>query len=1052
MSLAILLPLTAEAAYNASGEIGQLDHNGQPTYTHGNENSNLRDMGFQQNQGIVMDEINHQLYVSDSVANRVMVFDLDVSNNLVDRVADHVLGQINFDDFSSGLDAAHFNNPLGMAVDPVGQRLFVADAANYRVLVFDVSTIVDGESAVNVLGQPDFTTANPVTSQSTFKLPTGIEYDQSGQRLFVSDASSNRVLVFDMVTIGDGENAVNVLGQPDFITSTAGSALNQMSFPQDIAYDGVNDRLFVVNFNNGEIFVHDTSAIVDGQAALDKFGSSDLTFGGVGGEAIEYDSVNQRIYVSHTNKNRVLVYDVSTITTDENAVNVLGQPDFVSAVASVSQTELNGPERLFFQGSQNKLYVVDGINNRIVVFDVTSITDGEAEVDVIGQYTNGVPDFNTSDAYDSSPSAVGFGYPTSVALDANGHRLFVADYFNNRVLVFNLDSQNNPIDGAADFVLGQPNLTSGLSGLNNSSFSQPRGLSFDETTQRLYVTDSGNNRIMVFDVTTITNGEAAVNELGQIDFNSNITDLTQTNFFGPFDTALDIGGQRLFVLDNGNRRIMVFDVSTIADGEAAINVLGSTDFVSIAPFGTAINAINSGTGLAFNQDTKHLFVSDESDARVIIFDTNAITDGEDAVRVFGQPDFTTMGVNVTQDGLVGPYGMDIDTNANRLMIADSYASRVIYQDLTGMSDGQPASSLLGWDDYLSSGFLTTQDGFSSTQDIAYDPIGNKVFVADGGNARIMIFQYIDDTTPALPDGTVGIAYNQNFTSSGGQGVATININSGVVPTGLLIAGSNISGVPVAAGLFSFDTRSIDTFSFGTFFSRPKSFNLTINPPAGGGGGGGGGSPVGAGGPYGHPSSEGGVSTSVNEQTQTSAGEFDDVIVPPTNKCALRDVKGHRLEKVINKFYALNIVEGRQPCLFFPDANMNRAEAAKVSLLGFGHQVGQDISKDLFVDVGDGVFANERAKNGWYLPYLSTGKKANIVNGYSDGSFRPDRDITFEELVKLYGRAGVWSEKNMSTDFYWANAKQKKAVNFEDQPTDNVSRARALEILEKLLRK
>ena len=254
-----------------------------------------------------------------------------------------------------------------------------------------------------------------------------------------------------------------------------------------------------------------------------------------------------------------------------------------------------------------------------------------------------------------------------------------------------------------------------------------------------------------------------------------------------------------------------------------------------------------------------------------------------------------------------------------------------------------------------------------------------------------------------------------------------------------------------AGLFSFGVRSIDTFSFGTFLSRPRDLTITINPPAGGGGGGGGG-PVGAGGPYGHPSSEGSGSDSVNQQPQTSADEFENVIVPPTNKCALRDIKGHRLEKVINKFYALNVVEGRQPCLFMPEANMNRAEAAKVSMLGFDHQVGQEVSADLFTDVGNGPIASEQAKNAWYLPYLSDGKKTNIVNGYSDGSFRPDRDITFEELVKLYGRAGQWSEKNMSTDFYWTSAKLKKAVNLEDQPTDNISRARALEILEKLLRK
>ena len=49
-----------------------------------------------------------------------------------------------------------------VAIDTAGQRLFVSDgqgSGNHRVLVYDVASITNGENAVNVLGQADFTSS-----------------------------------------------------------------------------------------------------------------------------------------------------------------------------------------------------------------------------------------------------------------------------------------------------------------------------------------------------------------------------------------------------------------------------------------------------------------------------------------------------------------------------------------------------------------------------------------------------------------------------------------------------------------------------------------------------------------------------------------------------------------------------------------------------------------------------------------------------------------------------------------------------------------------------
>lgn len=74
--------------------------------------------------------------------------------------------------------------------------------------------------------------------------------------------------------------------------------------------------------------------------------------------------------------------------------------------------------------------------------------------DVLGHVTatsTTIMDF-TSDAADNNtffpdaPNNKGFNEPLSVAVDTVNHRLFVTDSNNNRVLVFNLNSSNIPLD------------------------------------------------------------------------------------------------------------------------------------------------------------------------------------------------------------------------------------------------------------------------------------------------------------------------------------------------------------------------------------------------------------------------------------------------------------------------------------------------------------------------------------------------------------------------------------------------------------------------------
>ncbi len=71
------------------------------------------------------------LYVADACNHRVQLFDVANPTAVSYLATIGVSGQ-------SGSDNAHFNNPLGVAVD--ANRIYVADENNHRVQVFDRAT------------------------------------------------------------------------------------------------------------------------------------------------------------------------------------------------------------------------------------------------------------------------------------------------------------------------------------------------------------------------------------------------------------------------------------------------------------------------------------------------------------------------------------------------------------------------------------------------------------------------------------------------------------------------------------------------------------------------------------------------------------------------------------------------------------------------------------------------------------------------------------------------------------------------------------------------
>jgi DNA-binding beta-propeller fold protein YncE len=396
------------------------------------------------------------------------------------------------------------------------------------------------------------------------------------------------------------------------------------------------------------------------------------------------------------------------------------------------------------------------------------VQNGENANDLLGQFTSATVD--TTNDYvkgcpDAGASPLGFDMPDGSAIDATYHWLYVADTGNNRVLVFPLTTGNVLSSKTASYVLGQPNLVSctanrgGGTTPSSSSLSGPTGVSVDATDQLLYVADLGNNRVMVFDTSSLATGEVATYVLGQSSWSAHTAATSATGLSSPSGVAVNEPQGLLYVADTANNRVMIYISAALSSGMAASYEFGQ-------PTGTAFTsktAATSASGLskpgdvAIDSANQKLYVADYSNNRVEVFSISSPSNAEPATWEIGQltgTAFTSKTAAETQAGLKGPINVTVDTTHNRLFVSDTGNHRVMVYSTPVSANGPPATFVLGstsWtsdaDNYQSGTQSQFQGYTAGPEGMAYDSTNDKLYVADSANAastdpgnnRVMIF-------------------------------------------------------------------------------------------------------------------------------------------------------------------------------------------------------------------------------------------------------------------------------------------------------------------------
>ncbi len=113
----------------------------------------------------------------------------------------------------------------------------------------------------------------------------------------------------------------------------------------------------------------------------------------------------------------------------------------------------------------------------------------------------------------------------------------------------------------------------------------------------------------------------------------------------------------------------------------------------------------------------------------------------------------------------------------------------------------------------------------------------------------------------------------------------------------------------------------------------------------------------------------------------------------TVSMAFSDTAGHWAEDNINALVSEGALNGYQDGTFRPDNNITRAEASKLIW---------NLRKDL---TGEYMLSfNDVDASGWSAAYIAALSSEGIINGYGDGTFRPENPITRAEFAKMTSAA------------------------------------------------
>jgi DNA-binding beta-propeller fold protein YncE len=272
-----------------------------------------------------------------------------------------------------------------------------------------------------------------------------------------------------------------------------------------------------------------------------------------------------------------------------------------------------------------------------------------------------------------------FNSAFGIAYDVNTNKIYVADILNHRIRMINLTpGANNQVStiagtGAAGFA----DAGTGTS----AQFNFPYAVAYDVNTNKLYVADTGNNRIRMINLTPGANNQVStIAGTGAAGFADSVTG-TSAQFKYPQGITVNSARNRLYVADTDNHSIRMINLDT-----TQVLTIAGTGIAGFADAGTGTSAqFNSPTGITVNSVNSILYVADTDNNRIrmISLGFNAVS----TIAGTGTAGFADS-VTGTSAHFLRSRGITINSTDSILYVADTGNNRIRMINLTPGANNQ----------------------------------------------------------------------------------------------------------------------------------------------------------------------------------------------------------------------------------------------------------------------------------------------------------------------------------------------------------------------------
>lgn len=599
-----------------------------------------------------------------------------------------------------------------MAVDTVGNRLFVADGINgiieidlltgNRSLVSPTVTkaiVWDGPNdrviaathtsviVVNVTTGAGSTLASSIGVSG----PQGIAYDSANNRVFISARNSDHIIVVKLI---DGTRST--------VTDNTYTGCANLNSPLYMEYDAANERLLItdtiltgINVNTGEC-----TALASPAGELD---------------GISFDSTNNLVYTVKRGSS-LLEFDLGAADTSR----VISDNTVATSTSNTDFGDIWGLEINYVAGVA---YISDWSSDSIIEVDLLT---GER----ITLADNSQPDADNT-----------FITPTAFSYDAVGNRLLILDSGRRSLIEFNYG------DGSRR-VISSPTVPD-----SDNAFRGPVDIRLDLANNRVFVLDNQLASIVAVDLTTgartIQASISGIFSHNDFNFDLDLTGnrfllanrfngLTEVSMAGVstkildrdfYDVVFDPDTSHAFVLESEipsrSFEIVDIDLSTGKDVLVPVGVTPNNNVVLDDPFDIAID--DSGN---------RAFVTDMDRAAVIAIDLDT---GARSIFADNAKAIAESNVDFTR-----PKGIVFDKQSGRLLVLDS--KRLI---AVALSNG--ARTL------ISDNTIVSVVDFVFVDYMAADLPNNRALVVDRSLKALIAVDLTTGVRTVLSDNTIAVA-------------------------------------------------------------------------------------------------------------------------------------------------------------------------------------------------------------------------------------------------------------------------------------------------------